>query len=140
MILLMVSLATGFTACTKDDTPGSGSTTSTSTSAIIVQGNWKVTYFINNGTDKTSSFAGFSFKFIAGGTVAASNSLLAVNGTWSSYNDDSQNKLLLNFPNSLSFADLNKDWHITEKTSARLVMENISGGGGAASYLTIEKI
>ncbi len=141
MAIMMALLVTGFTSCSKDNTTSAGTNgIGTVTSTTIVQGNWKVTYFSDNGTDRTADFNGFKFSFIAGGTVAASNTLLAVNGTWSSYGDDSQEKLVLPFPNSLSFAKLNNDWHIVEKTAIKLRMEDISGGSGGTDYLTIEKI
>jgi hypothetical protein len=126
-----------FSSCAKTDTTVSSPA---STSSIIVQSNWRVTYFSDNGTDHTSDYDGFTFLFNAGGSVAAYNPLLSVNGTWSSYNDDSRDNLLLNFPNTLAvIAALNHDWHIIEKTNTKLRMQSLSGGPGVTSYLTLEK-
>jgi hypothetical protein len=135
--ILPVLLLTVFSACSKKDNTVAVPAT---TSSIIVQGTWRVTYFNDNGTNGTANYNGFAFSFTAAGMVTAANSLLSINGTWSSYNDDSQNKLFLNFPSTLStIAALDHNWHITGKTSIKLVMEDISGAGGGTAFLTIEK-
>ena len=36
-------------------------------------------------------------------------------------------------------AELEKDWHIVEKTSTKLRMEDVSGGAGGTDYLTLER-
>jgi len=133
---LFVSLIFLFSSCSKSD---SGVVTPTTTSAIIVQSNWRVTYFSDNGADGTSNYSGFGFTFVAGGNVTAANGLFSIPGTWSTYQDDNQNKLLLNFTNTLAvITALNHDWHIVEKTSTKLRMEDVSGAGGT-DFLTIEK-
>lgn len=137
MSLLMAALATVAVSCSKSDDVVTGPTT---TSGIVAQGNWKVSYVTDNGVDHTSDFDAFKVQFASGGTVSASNDLLTINGTWNSYNDDSQNKLLLNFSTTtLSFfAYLNEDWHILERTSTLFRLEHVSGGGGGTDYLTIQ--
>ena len=139
MSLLMAALATVAVSCSKSEV---GTNPAATTSSTVTQGNWKVTYVTDNGVDHTSDFVGFKAAFAVGGTVTASNDLLTINGTWSSYNDDSQNKLLLNFSIATlaSFAYLNEDWHILERTSTKLRMEHVSGGSGVTDYLTIEML
>ena len=136
--LIMLSLALIiFSSCAKTDTTAAAPTT---TSGIIVQSNWTLTYFSDNGNDHTADYNGFKFLFSAGGSVAAYNTLLSVNGAWSTYNDDSRDNLLLTFPNTLAvIAALNHDWHIIEKTTVKLRMQDLSGGPGVTSYLTLEK-
>ncbi len=135
--VLLVSLSPLFHSCSKSD---SGPATSTSTSSILLQSNWRVTYFNDNGPDNTANYSDFKFTFVTGGSVTAANNLFSIPGTWSTYLDDSQNKLLLNFTNTLAeITALNHDWHIVEKTSVKLRMEDESGGAGGTDYLTLEK-
>lgn len=139
MSIFMAALVIVVVSCSKNEVAVNSNTT---TSNTIVQGNWKVTYVTDNNTDHTADFNGFTLKFVAGGTASISNSLLSVSGNWNSYNDDSQNKLSLAFNTTiLSFIGyLNEDWHILERTTVKIRMEHISGGGGGTDYLTIEKL
>jgi len=135
--LMPALLLTAISSCSKkSDTV----VVAVSSSSIIVQSNWRVTYYSDSGTEGTANYNGFRFTFSANGSVAASNDLFTINGTWSTHNDDSSNKLLLNFGSSFpDLASLNHDWHIVEKTSAKLRMEDVSGGGSGTDYLTLEK-
>lgn len=135
--LLIVSLSALFLSCSKSD---DGTTSNPSTSSILVQSNWRVTYFNDNGSDSTANYNNWKITFIAGGNVAIANDLFSIPGTWSAYQDGSRNKLLLYFNTSFAMiAALNHDWHIVERTSTKLRMEDVSGGAGGTDYLTIEK-
>lgn len=92
--------------CEKDDDESSSS--SNNVSNIILNRSWKITYFNDSGTDKTSFFSGFSFTFNNNGSVTAVNNLSSVNGTWSEGKDDSQSKLFLSFSSS-PFNELTDD-------------------------------
>ena len=135
----MAALATVAVSCSKSDV---GANPASTTSSTITQGNWKVSYVTDNGADHTSDFIGFKLAYAVSGTVTASNDLLTINGTWNAHTDGSQDKLLQNFDivTLASFAYLNEDWHILERTSTKLRMEHVSGGGGMTDYLTIEMI
>lgn len=129
-----------FTSCSKDNTTTTIGTSIT-TSALLVQGTWRVTYFYGSGTDGTANYNGYIFTFVNGGSVSIINGSIVYNGSWTTHNDDSQNKLYMNFGVTTSpIVDLAKDWHIVEKTSAKLRMEDVSGGAGGTNYLTIEKL
>ncbi len=134
--ILLLFLFSAISSCSKkDNTPAIAST-----SSILVTTNWRITYFTENGADSTAHYNNIRLTFTAGGAVAISNDILAVNGTWSTYNDDSRDNLLLNFGSSVQlFSALNNDWHIVEKTSTKIRMQDVSGGGSATDYLTIEK-
>ena len=132
----LILLITLFAACSKKE----DTVIDTSTSSILIQSNWRISYFSTNGNDSSIYYNNIKLTFTAGGAVAAANDILAVNGTWSTYNNDSRNNLLLNFGNTVAFiAELNHDWHIIEKTSVKLRMEDVSGGAGSTDYLTIER-
>ena len=117
----------------------SGSTMQTST--VVTQGTWKITYFNDSGSDQTTNYTGYTFAFVSGGSAGAILGSVVTNGTWNSYNDDSQNKLYLSFGSTAPLAKLKSDWHIVEETTVKIRMEDTSGGGnGSTDFLTIERI
>ena len=140
LIPIIMALVLGsITSCSKDSTTTSGTTVATST--VLMQGTWKITYFNDSGTDGTANYNGYIFTFVSGGNVSIINGSIVYNGTWTTHNDDSQNKLYMNFGATTSpIAELQKDWHIIEKTNTKLRMEDVSGGAGGTDYLTIERI
>ncbi|MBI5538450.1 MAG: hypothetical protein HY951_00185 [Bacteroidia bacterium] len=109
-------------------------------SNIIQQGNWKVTLYHDSGTDETYYFNGYQFVFNSSGIIIASVNSNNTNGSWSSGNDDSTPKLILNFGVSSPLDKLNDDWHIIEQTSVTIRLQDVSGGNGTTDYLTFEKI
>jgi len=135
-IVLLVSFISLFISCSKPD----NSNTNTATSTILLQSNWRITYFSENGTDNTSNYNNWKFTFMADANVTIANDLYSIPGNWSTYQDDGRNNLLLYFNTTLSvITALNHDWHIAEKTSTKLRMEDVSGGVGGTDYLTLER-
>ncbi len=122
-------------SCKKDD----NSNSSTALNNTLQMGKWKITYYIDNGTDQTSHYTGYAFTFNNNGTVNAAKTGSLVNGTWNSGNDDSTLKLVLGFSTS-PFDELNDDWHVIQQTSVIIKLEDVSGGNGGIDYLTFEKI
>lgn len=123
--------------CEKDDDnslPSSNNVTN-----IIENGSWKITYFNDSGTDKTSLFSGFNFTFNNNGSITAVNNSSSVYGNWSEGKDDNQSKLYLTF-SSNPFNELTDDWHITEQSPQKIKLEDISGGNGGTDYLTFEAL
>lgn len=140
-IALLFLFSTAFVSCTKDNNMSSGGSSTTATSTIITQGTWKVTYFNDSGTDETGNYTGYMFTFVSGGSAGAILGSIVTNGIWNSYNDNSDNKLYLSFGSTPPLSKLKADWHIVEKTSIKIRMEDTSGGGnGTTDYLTLEKI
>ena len=139
MLIIMSVVMGSFSSCSKDSTTTPGTTTATST--ILLQGTWKITYFNDSGTDGTANYNGYIITFVSGGSVSVINGSIVYNGSWSTHNDDSQNKLYMNFGTTTSpMVELQKDWHLIEKTNVKIRMEDISGGAGGTDYLTIERI
>ena len=131
-------MATALLSCKKNDTPSNSNTVQTST--VITQGTWKITYYNDSGTDETANYTGYTFSFISGGSASAIFGSLVTNGTWNSYNDDSQNKLYLNFGGTAPLSKLKTDWHIIEKATLKIRLEDTSGGGSGTDYLTFERL
>ncbi|MBL7923148.1 MAG: hypothetical protein JNL88_03020 [Bacteroidia bacterium] len=105
----------------------------------MTQGQWQVTHFSENGIDETTKFDGYVFRFSSNGTVTATRSATVVSGTWSTGNDDSQLKLVLNFSTG-NFTEISDDWHILNQTTAKIRLEDVSGGNGGTDLLTFEKV
>jgi hypothetical protein len=123
-----------FASCKKDDNSSSPS------SNMVTQGQWKVTLFSENGVVETSKFSNYVFTFSSNGTVSAVRSGSTVNGSWSDGNDDSQKKLIMNFASPADFTEISDDWHILQETSSKIQLEDVSGGNGGTDLLTFEKI
>jgi hypothetical protein len=123
-----------FASCKKDDNSSSPS------SSMVTQGQWKVTLFSENGVVETSKFSNYVFTFSSNGTVSAVRSGSTVNGSWSNGNDDSQKKLNMNFASPADFTEISDDWHILQETSSKIQLEDVSGGNGGTDLLTFEKI
>lgn len=123
-----------FASCKKDDNSSSPS------SSMVTQGQWKVTLFSENGVVETSKFSNYVFTFNSNGTVSAVRSGSTVNGSWSDGNDDSQKKLNMNFASPVDFTEISDDWHILQESSSKIELEDVSGGNGGTDLLTFEKI
>lgn len=136
--VLAIIVMIAFSSCKKDD--NSASAQVAALNATAVQGKWRVTYFADNGVDETIHFTGYEFQFNSNNTITATKGGITVNGSWTSGNDDSTIKFILSFSTPADFLDLNDDWHVTQQSSTKITLQDVSGGGGGTDYLTFEKI
>lgn len=133
-LLLSLLLIPALFSCKKEDI------TVKQVNSTITTGSWRVTYYWDSNHDATTNFTGYSFVFASAGAVTASSLGTTVNGTWSAGNDDSQVKLILNFASPVNFAKISDDWHVIERTSTKIRLEDVSGGNSDTDYLTFEKL
>jgi len=131
IVSLIVLVLILFSSCKKDD--------SSNITDIVVNGNWKISLFQEDGSVKTSDYSGYSFIFNSNNTISATKNSLSTNGTWSSGNDDSKSKLVINFGSVSPLDELNEDWEILEKSSSIIKLKHISGGDGSIDYLNFDK-
>lgn len=131
--LLLCGFALFLFSCKKDKDLNADNTTS-----ILLNGNWKVTSYIDSGQNETSNFSGHSFDFNDGGVVSVNTGSASVQGSWSTGEDDSHVKLNLSFPSN-PHEDLSDDWHVISQTSSKIELEDVSGGNGGTDYLTFER-
>lgn len=149
----MVVLAFVFLSCEKDD-----DTASTNNQVeiqqltnLITTGAWRITSFIDSGSDETNDFNGYGFSFNADGKLIADNGSSTVNGTWSitddsnsnddNSNDDSSDDIDFNifFAEPSNFNELSDDWDIVSRTDTKIMLIDVSGGNGGTDTLTFEK-
>lgn len=138
----------GFTfSCSSDD---SGDSTTIPTPSEVVNtmnsGTWRITNYVDSGSNETSDFTGYNFTFNSNNVLMATNGTNEYIGVWSVTNDNSNddspsNDLDFNiaFSGPVKFAELSDDWDIVSRTSTKLVLIDVSGGNGGTDNLTFEK-
>jgi hypothetical protein len=103
---------------------------------IMTNGQWAVTNYSENDTNITSIFSGYSFQFVANGTVMGIKGDTTINGTWSA--NVSGHSITSDFPTAGNPLDkLNAIWTITDSypdsVSANTVINS------ATNYLSLKK-
>lgn len=109
-------------------------------------GTWKVTSFIDSGTDETNHFTGYNFTFGASNALSASNGTNTYPGTWTVTSDDSNDDnpssdldFNIAFAAPADFADLTEDWSIVSYNATTIALIHISGGNGGTDTLVFTK-
>lgn len=82
----------------------------------MTDGEWVITSFTTNGTDITTDFTGYTFKYFRDYTVnAIKNGAVEKTGTWQA--DAAQMNINGNFPNATNpLLLINGTWHITDNS------------------------
>lgn len=132
-------------SCSSDGNNSNNSLIQEEIQSNVESGTWRITSFIDSGTDETNHFTGYNFTFNNSGVLNANNATNNYDGTWSitdsNSNDDSQDDLdfNINFNLTNDFEELNDDWDFISHTSTKIELIDISGGNGGIDYLTFEK-
>ena len=144
-ILICLTSLLSIVSCSnkKDDTPNN--TTQTTVKTNVQSGTWRITKFIDSGTEETNHFTGFNFTFNSSGVLNANNGTTNYDGSWSitdsNSNEDSQDDLDFNISFNLTndFEDLNDNWDFISQSTTTIALIDVSGGNGGTDYLTFEK-
>ena len=149
--LLMLSFSLMSSTCSSSDDDGlnqnNNSVVIGEISATVQTGTWRITSFVDSGSDETGHFNGYDFSFNSNGSLVASNSVNTYTGSWSITDDDdsdddsnSSDDIDFNiaFSSPADFAELTEDWHIVSRSSTRLELIHVSGGNGGTDTLTFE--
>ncbi|TBX70372.1 hypothetical protein EZL74_04135 [Flavobacterium silvisoli] len=142
--LAMVFFMNTASMCSSDSS--ASSTDPTPVINTAKQGTWRVTSYIDSGTDETNHFTGYNFTFDNNNVLTASNGTNTYTGTWLVTTDDSNddspsNDLDFNiaFASPADFLELTDDWHITTYTATTISLTDVSGGNGGTDVLVFTK-
>lgn len=140
--LFMLNVAS---MCSSDDN-SSSSQDPTPVVNTATQGTWRVTSYIDSGTDETNHFSGYNFTFATGGVLSAANGTNTCTGTWSvttdNSNDDNPSSDLdfnIFFASPADFADLSDDWDVVSYSDTSISLIDVSGGNGGTDTLVFTK-
>ncbi len=132
--------------CSSDDDSSSSSQDPTPVVNAATQGTWRVTSYVDSGTDETNHFTGYNFTFASGSVLSATNGTNTYTGTWSVTNDSSDDDspssdldFNILFASPANFADLSDDWDIVSYTANTISLIDVSGGNGGTDTLVFTK-
>lgn len=141
--LFMLNVAS---MCSSDDDSSSSSQDPTPVINTATQGTWRVTSYVDSGTDETNHFTGYNFTFASGNVLSATNGTNTYTGTWSVTNDSSDDDspssdldFNILFASPADFADLSDDWDIVSYTANTISLIDVSGGNGGTDTLVFTK-
>jgi len=124
-LILCVSLMTLLIACDKEDVLQSTNTSSSIlTSALTGVSGFVISEFVEEGVNKTSTFAPFVFVFDTDGLVTASSINQTISGTYLVFTDDGKTELSMNFPGNSEFTELSDDWYLISQNETTIRLED----------------
>jgi hypothetical protein len=94
--------------------------------SILLNGQWKVDSFIDDGSDRTAEFNGYGFTFTSDNKVSAVKTTTTIPGIWQSDGDSGEIELLISMSGNDPFDDISEDWIVVtfSATSIRLVKDD----------------
>ena len=105
---------------------------------IMTTGVWQVTEYKQNGTDITSTFSGYVFKFDANGTVTGINGGSSTTGSWSA--NISALTISSDFPGAGDpLKELNETWKITDSGPNYVVANSTDSTNHTTNNLELVK-
>ena len=107
---------------------------------VATQGTWRITSYVDSGSNETSDFTGYNFTFATGNVLTATNGTNTYPGTWSVITDSSGLDFNIEFISPANFADeLTDDWDIVSYTATTISLRDVSGGDGSIDTLVFTK-
>jgi hypothetical protein len=83
---------------------------------IMTNGTWRVTQYLQDSVDITSTLSQYTFQFYANGTVTGTNGSIMVTGTWTT--NIANRTITSTFPaGSGAVNELNAVWTITDSST-----------------------
>ncbi len=137
-------------ACNSFDTNTNSARPNANIVTDLPKGSWKISYFFKDRLDRTNAFSGFTFRFESNGTVIVTSDGFNESGTWA-YKDlqsgiivhdstESNEKLILSFPDKNIFGELSDNWQITMASTIKTELFGQSSGNDHMQFLTFSKI
>jgi hypothetical protein len=150
-LIFILIVAVGLTACKKDEFSlrpmGSDSSTSkvaptpdpvAPTPNPVEQSLWRIGFLVNDGSNVTSDFTGYTFEFHPDGMLLATKKGVRTEGHWSRRTETDQPKLNINFESGPLMA-LNNNWDLKEHHVSVIKLEFITSND-MTEYLNFQKI
>ena len=102
---------------------------------------WRITSFLDDGKNLTTSFDGYVFDFQSTGVVTATKGNDIIKGVWKEYTDSGRTKFVLEFTMSGVFGEISEDWTLVTKTDKLMQLNHNSGNvvNSAGDTLQFEK-
>lgn len=106
----------------------------------MVEGEWKVSLYQEDGINETSDFTNLRFTFKENGSVEVkSSSTLVYTGTWKVEKDSDHVEFVLALGDVDPLGELTDDWHVESHSKTKLELKDESGDG-SIELLTFVKI
>ena len=133
-IFITLALVIWFSGCSEDNSSGTDQLVE-----VLIQGTWKVTYYMDSDTLKTDHYNGYSFSFTSSSVLLAEKGTETTVGYWAPVEDGEDTKLVISFSSPAELLKISDDWVVLEsaETVVRLVI--VSNSGNSPDYLTFEK-
>jgi hypothetical protein len=110
------------------------------------QGTWRITSYVDSGTNETNHFVGYNFTFGASNVLTATNGTNTYTGTWSvvvdnSNEDNPSSDLDFNIAFALppDFVEITDDWDVVSYTATTISLIDVTGGNGGTDTLVFIK-
>jgi hypothetical protein len=106
--------------------------------AVMTDGEWYVSRYLQNDSDITASFSGYLFKFDANNTVTATDSTLSASGQWS--DNIAALTITTDFPGASSpLVNLNETWKITDSYTDSVAAKSTDTVRNTSNILQLKK-
>lgn len=105
----------------------------------LLDGEWIVTLFEEDGDNQTAQYEDFVFDFQENNEVIADNGTI-VEGIWNAFNNDQEMSLDFGVINDLLEQLNDDDWEVVQIEIDRVELIDVSGGGGGTDILVFEKL
>ena len=106
--------------------PVDGGAPAPTLSELIIDGNWIVANYRDSGDDETANYDGFNFSFNQDGTVAATDGITTVDGSWDEFIDGDKHKLALDMGSDIPFDEFAEDWDVVSFTELRIELTHVN--------------
>lgn len=100
----------------------------------ITKGSWGISYFFE-GSDKTTSYSGYSLVFKSDKSVVATKGAVSETGLWETKVQNGVREVKIEFTSEL-FSKLNKSWKLFEFNNSQVRLRDVSS---TTHYLSLEK-
>lgn len=141
-LILIFSVLIFFASCSSSDDSGDVIDIKfEQIKTVLPQGEWKVTSFYKDNTNRTQDFESFVFTFDEDGTVIGQTDLYTEVGTWNYLNfPDTGEELDLDFSGTPPFDEISITWHIVSVSNSKVELAIQSDSNVNTQLLTFSKI